>query len=360
MMDQPDFLTGPLVDCLSSPQQYHIVSLEDEEVLDHPTTPTTASSSASSTVAIQPATPPRSLFGTTPTPTPTAAGGAGGSHCATGPSATGLAVKVGFLERTGGSLNQQLVFGVETQGLTARSFSVRRTYDDFEALRGLLKRTYPGHLVPPLAAKKVLEGLNLSMGAPLSERDIAKKQKHLQSFMTRLAEHSRLAITAEVAAFLQMSHFRAPQSPIEEQLASIEKLAGSLSRDFRNALGDVASPDLRRFGDPQLQHLLNLKDLADAFEARLGAVYRGFHDLSDRSRQSAAVYGDLKGQLAGRAESETNLQSFFMHLAAVCGGFGLLYHSDASHEDKDFLQEFNEFLLKVLVDRKSTRLNSSH
>lgn len=135
--------------------------------------------------------------------------------------------------------------------------NVRRRYSDFEWLRNVLVKHYPGYFVPPLPPKKAIGNLN--------EDFLDERQGDLHRFMNRLCQDPVLPNNLAFRMFLcrHENSFEQGQKEAELALEQERAMAGTLgdryTKLFPAALG-------KRLPDALPEEMLKLREVLDRSE----------------------------------------------------------------------------------------------
>jgi hypothetical protein len=153
------------------------------------------------------------------------------------------------------------------------SWCVRRRYSDFEWLRNILHKLFPGHVVPPLPSKKI--------GSRRFEGDfVEKRMKFLQNFINAICENEHFKSSDAFTAFLSQTD----RTMFENKM-----------KEFNNYQAPIYVEDFKTF-DGKIQ-------IVDAEENE-----KYFTNISN--------YFSLQNQLFERVNY--NLKSFYINLNNAC------------------------------------------
>ncbi|KAK7101066.1 sorting nexin-30-like [Littorina saxatilis] len=165
-----------------------------------------------------------------------------------------LFIKVDDPEKHTSTLEAYITFRVTTKTTRAEfessDFSVRRRYNDFLWLRQRLEETYHTHLVPPLPEKHSLKRLDR-----FSQEFLRVRQKALQKFLTRLADHPVLSFDKNVQVFLTakawefQAHKKQGKGYISQVTDSIHNMGASYMMKNRPAEFGLMHEYINIFGE---------------------------------------------------------------------------------------------------------------
>ncbi|KAL8600698.1 hypothetical protein ACOMHN_057288 [Nucella lapillus] len=165
-----------------------------------------------------------------------------------------LFIRVDDPEKHTSTLEAYITFRVSTK--TTRSefevseFSVRRRYNDFLWLRQRLEESYTTHLVPPLPEKHSFKRLDR-----FSSEFLRVRQKALQKFLTRLADHPVLSFDKNFQVFLMakawefQAHKKQGKGIISQVTDSIHNMGASYMMKNRPAEFGLMHEYITIFGE---------------------------------------------------------------------------------------------------------------
>mmetsp|Transcript_13507 Transcript_13507/g.26046 ORF Transcript_13507/g.26046 Transcript_13507/m.26046 type:complete len:520 (-) Transcript_13507:68-1627(-) len=177
---------------------------------------------------------------------------------------------------------------------------VHRRYSDFVWLQERLTEAYPGLIIPPLPEKHVMRRFN--------EAFLSQRQRSLEKFLNRIANHEVLRDDRYVKAFLELESLEGTKTSVARHSSKSEK--GSFWQWASAATSSLSTkmtgPSVQRPRTDDDAKFDELKEYVNALEPQMNAVHKHTHGLVEKNKEMAQALFDfgLAFTLLGQAEGD--------------------------------------------------------
>lgn len=148
----------------------------------------------------------------------------------------------------------------------SENWTVRRRYSDFQWLRSILQKFFPGHIVPPLPSKKV--------GPRRFQEDfIDKRMKFMQKFIEAVLESEYFKSSSAMVTFLSLDNRNTFEAKMKEMNAI---KPSNFIEDIRTFDGKVKIVDNAE-NEKYFTNISNFFSLTAQLMERINYSLKGFY-----------------------------------------------------------------------------------
>ncbi|RUO96339.1 Phox homologous domain-containing protein [Jimgerdemannia flammicorona] len=265
-------------------------------------------------------------------------------------------------------MSYQVTTRTTLETFSSANTTVRRRFQDFLWLYGILNLEFPQCVVPPMPEKHRMDYLT---GDRFSPEFIEKRRLSLQRFLQRVARHPVLQVSENLRVFLESREFvrirlifitsdspshpsrPPPPSPSKRKRkethtltrASINDKAARAKRDqsvFDN-IGDVLLNAFAKIRKPE-EKFVEMREGVDKLEENFNMVARLYTRISKRQSDLQQDYTDFAASVQGLGNLETGVTRQLTQFSETTSNYVNAMKKMSDREDLEYLSEIHEYL----------------
>ncbi|KAF9191586.1 intercellular trafficking and secretion [Haplosporangium sp. Z 27] len=217
------------------------------------------------------------------------------------------------------------------KGFSGPSISVRRRFQDFAWLHGVLSKDFPAAVLPPLPDKHRLRYVR---GDRFNPEFIEKRRASLERFLKKIAVHPVLQRAECLRVFLDSRDWNSDLA-LQNKKRQDEGRLDTIGDALLNAFAKIKKPDER---------FVTMRDEVDKLEENLQGLEKLEQRILKRQEELEVDYREFGGAVAGLGNLETGITEPLHRFAHTVASYATILNELSTREDAEFLSELHECL----------------